>query len=419
MSAVTAVALETPADAERRRGLRQMRAVALGLLVLAAVVYAATDDRTGAWAYVHAAAEASMVGAIADWFAVTALFRHPLGLPIPHTALVPTRKNLLARSLRDFFDENFLTESIVRDRVAAAQVSRRLGGWLVDGEHSKRVVDESTRMLGRLLAGVRDDDVTAFVNDEMLPRLADEPLSEVTGRLLQEVVAEQAHVGLVDLTLVEAHRWLTANAETVRTILRQRAPWWSPEWVDGLVTQRIHVELVNWVAEIRDDARHPARLALDQLLRDLARDLQNDSNTMARAERLKRRLLGTPQVATTVTSLWQAARRALVVALDDPTSAVRQRGVNALAAFGQRLLADEALRVRLDGYAADAAAYIVGTYGTEMTTVITETIERWDGNEAARRIELHVGRDLQFIRINGTLVGGAAGLVIYALAKLV
>jgi len=332
---------------------------------------------------------------------------------------VPTRKNLLARSLRDFFDENFLTESIVRDRVAAAQVSRRLGGWLVDGEHSKRVVDESTRMLGRLLAGVRDDDVTAFVNDEMLPRLADEPLSEVTGRLLQEVVAEQAHVGLVDLTLVEAHRWLTANAETVHTILRQRAPWWSPEWVDGLVTQRIHVELVNWVAEIRDDARHPARLALDQLLRDLARDLQNDSNTMARAERLKRRLLGTPQVATTVTSLWQAARQALVVALDDPTSAVRQRGVNALAAFGQRLLADDALRVRLDGYAADAAAYIVGTYGTEVTTVITETIERWDGNEAARRIELHVGRDLQFIRINGTLVGGAAGLVIYALAKLV
>ncbi|CAN5595965.1 DUF445 domain-containing protein [soil metagenome] len=419
MSAVTAVALETPADAERRRGLRQMRAVALGLLVFAAVVYAATDDRTGAWAYVHAAAEASMVGAIADWFAVTALFRHPLGLPIPHTALVPTRKNLLARSLRDFFDENFLTESIVRDRFAAAQVSRRLGGWLVDGEHSKRVVDESTRMLGRLLAGVRDDDVTAFVNDEMLPRLADEPLSEVTGLLLQEGVAEQANVGRVDLTLVEAHRWLTANAETVHTILRQRAPWWSPEWVDGLVTQRIHVELVNWVAEIRDDARHPARLALDQLLRDLARDLQNDSNTMARAERLKRRLLGTPQVATTVTSLWQAARQALVVALDDPTSAVRQRGVNALAAFGQRLLADDALRVRLDGYAADAAAYIVGTYGTEMTTVITETIERWDGNEAARRIELHVGRDLQFIRINGTLVGGAAGLVIYALANLV
>ncbi len=189
--------------------------------------------------------------------------------------------------------------------------------------------------------------------------------------------------------------------------------------MDGLITARVHVELVNWAAEIREDPRHPARIALDQLLRDLARDLQTDPDTMARAERLKRRILGTPQVATTVTSLWQAARRALVVALDDPASAVRQRAVSSLAAFGQRLLEDEALRVRLDGYAADVAAYIVETYGTEMTTVITETIERWDGDEAARRIELHVGRDLQFIRINGTLVGGAAGLAIYALARLV
>lgn len=419
MSVATAFPLDTSADDERRRGLRRMRSGALGLLLLAAAVYVVTLDRDGAWAYVHAASEASMVGAIADWFAVTALFRHPLGLPIPHTAIVPTRKNVLARSLQDFFTENFLAESVVRDRVARAHVSQRVGGWLVEGEHSKRVVDESTRGLRQVLARVRDEDVTAFVNIEMLPRLADEPLSEVTGRLLQEVVAEKAHHGLVDLCLVEAHRWLTANAGTVSAILRQRAPWWSPQWVDEIVTQRVHLELVNWVAEIRDDTRHPARVALDQLLRDLAQDLQTDAGTIARAERIKRRMLATPQVAATVTSLWQAARRALVGALDDAESLIRQRAVAALAAFGQRLVDDEALRVRLDGYAADAAAYIVKTYGEEMTTVITETIERWDGEEAARRIELHVGRDLQFIRINGTLVGGLAGLVIYALAQLV
>ncbi|MBA2456257.1 MAG: DUF445 domain-containing protein [Nocardioidaceae bacterium] len=419
MSAVaTVLALDTPADSVRRRGLRRMRTLALGLLLLAALVYVATLDRGGAWDYVHAAAEASMVGAIADWFAVTALFRHPLGLPIPHTALVPTRKNELAHSLRDFFTENFLAESVVRDRVAGAEVSRRVGQWLADEAHSKRVVHEGSRMLQRVLARVADDDISALVTDEMLPRLADEPLSEVAGRLLQEIVAEQAHHGMVDLALAEAHRWLVANPDKVALAIGQRAPDWTPQWLDEVIARRVHTELVTWVEEIRDDERHPARLALDDLLVDLAHDLQVDPATIERAERLKRRLLRTPQVTTAVISLWQAVRRGLLVTLEDPGSLIRVRAEEALAAFGRRLGEDVALQERFDRYASDAAAYVVETYGTEMTTVITETIERWDGDEAARRIELHVGRDLQFIRINGTLVGGLAGLIIYALAQL-
>jgi len=395
-----------------------MRTVAVSLLLFAAVVYVATLDRGGAWGYVHAAAEASMVGAIADWFAVTALFRHPLGLPIPHTAIVQTRKNALARSLRDFFTENFLAEQVIRDRVAHAEVSRRVGRWLADEAHSARVIHEVSRMSGRVLARVRDEDISTLITDEVLPRLAEEPLSEVAGRLLQEVVSEQAHHGMVDLALAEAHRWLVANPDTVAEAIGRRAPEWTPQWLDDVVSRRIHTEVVAWVEEIRDDRIHPARLALDNLLTDLARDLQNDPDTMERAERLKRRMLTTPQVATTVISLWQAVRGALLVTLDDPDSLIRARAVTALAAFGQRLDDDQPLRARFDGYAADAAAHVVQTYGTEMTTVITDTIERWDGDEAARRIELHVGRDLQFIRINGTLVGGLAGLLIYTVAQL-
>jgi len=412
-----ALSLDTPADAVRRRGLRRMRTLAVGLLLLAGLVYVATLDRTGAWDYLHSAAEAAMVGAIADWFAVTALFRHPLGIPIPHTAIVPTRKNALARSLEEFFTENFLAEPVIRDRVARAQVSRRAGTWLAEERHSARVVQELSRMARRVLDRV-DDDITALVTDEVLPRLADEPLSGVAGQLLQEVVNDQAHRGMVDLALAEAHRWLVANPEAVARAIETRAPEWSPKWLDDMVSRRIHRELVDWVEEIRDDQHHAARVALDHLLSDLARDLQSDPATIERAERLKRRMLQTPQVATTVISLWQAVRRALLVSLDDPDSLIRTRAVTALAAFGRRLCSEDSLHERFDGYAADAAAYVVETYGTEMTTVITDTIERWDGREAARRIELHVGRDLQFIRINGTLVGGLAGLVIHALTRL-
>ncbi len=402
---------------ERRRGLRRMRAVASSLLVLAAVVYVATLHRGGGWGYVHATAEASMVGAIADWFAVTALFRRPLGLPIPHTALIPTRKNLLARSLQDFVAESFLNEQVVRTRVRDAQVSRRVGGWLAQPTNSERVVAEASALLRTGLANISDEDVDYLVRTELLPRLVEEPLAPLAGQLLADVVADGAHHGLVDLVLSEADRWLSANQVAFSEAIRTRAPWWSPTWVDERVAGRLHVEVLAWVREIRDDTGHHARRALDDLLAQLAGDLQHDDDTRERAERLKARLLVQPQVAETALSLWRALSRTLQGTLADPDSALRARAAERLRALGAQMTSDPALQERLDGHAADLAAFVVGRYGDELATVITDTIERWDGREAADRIELFVGRDLQFIRINGTLVGGLAGLVIYTLAQ--
>jgi uncharacterized membrane-anchored protein YjiN (DUF445 family) len=410
--------VETTADAARRRGLRQMRSVALGLLLAAAAVFVATLHGDGAWAYVHATAEAAMVGAIADWFAVTALFRRPLGLPIPHTAIIPTRKDALARSLQDFVADNFLSEDVVRSRVAAAQMSRRAGEWLSSEPNAVWVVDEAAVLVRAALGRVDDVEVAALIESELLPRLAEEPLSQVAGRLLADVVAEDAHRGLVDLGLSEAYRWLTSNREAVTAALETRAPWWTPKWLDDRVVGRLHAEVVAWVADIRDSPSHPARQALDALLRQLAADLQGDPATIERAERLQQRFLGSPQVVTSAVSLWNAVRRSLLDAIETPDSAVRARAVQALTDFGGRLGADAALRARFDAAAQDAAAFLVNRYGRELTTVISDTIERWDGREAARRIELHVGRDLQFIRVNGTIVGGLAGLAIYSLGRL-
>ncbi len=406
------------ADAGRREGLRRMRLVALSLLVFAAVVYLLTLHHGGVWGYVHATAEASMVGAIADWFAVTALFRHPLGLPIPHTALIPTRKQALARSLEDFVTENFLSEGVVRGRVADARITHRLALWVQDPLHSARVVNEVSVVVRAALLRIDDEEVAALVEGELLPRIAEEPLSVLAGQLLQEILADGAHRGLVDLAFSEAHVWLVENPATVNRILGSRAPWWTPQWIDEKVINKLHEEALAWVREIRDDPDHAARRALDDLLTQLARDLQTDPDTIERAERLKRRMLAQPQVVVVAMSLWDALRRALVTALQDPESGLRQRAETALSDFGAQVVADDALSRRLDGYVEDAVAYLVGRYGSELTTVITETIDRWDGKEAADRIELHVGRDLQFIRINGTLVGGLAGLVIYTVTQL-
>ncbi len=405
-------------DEQRRRGLRRMRTLAVSLLVMAAVVYVATLRQDGWLGFVNAGAEASMVGAIADWFAVTALFKHPLGLPIPHTALIPRRKEELGRSLEEFVGENFLQESIIRERLDAAQLSRRVGEWLGAEANARRVVDEAATVLHLGLARVRDADMVALVEEAVLPRFRAEPVSPVVGSLLEEIVRDGAHHGLVDLALEEAYHWLTENKETFLAIVGERAPWWSPAAINDRVTQRIHLEAVAWVEDIRSDPYHHVRTALDDVLRQLATDLLHDEPTQERMERLKNRVLSHPQLVVTATSLWNAFRRALMAALDDVEGPLRARALAELRTFGALLVADEGLRQKLDGYVADLVVFSVSRYGDELTAVITHTVNRWDGREAARKIELHVGRDLQFIRINGTIVGGLVGLLIHTVSVL-
>ncbi|MEJ7833806.1 MAG: DUF445 domain-containing protein [Nocardioides sp.] len=420
--ATTAPMLTTDpaADEIRRRGLRQMRTVAVSLLLFAAAVYIVTVDQDGVLGFVNAGAEASMVGAIADWFAVTALFRHPLGIPIPHTALIPRRKDELGRGLEEFVGENFLQEDIIRERIASARIAARIGVWLSDADNARRVVDEVADVAAIALGKVRDDHIESLVNDALVPRFREEPISPLLGGLLDEALRDDLHHGLVDLALEELHDWLRDNPATVQEVLGERAPWWAPESLNERVTARIHLEMVRWVADIRSDRHHHARRAMDSMLEQLASDLLLEgSGVQLRTERLKDRLLEHPSVIASSISLWNALRRALTASLEDPEGAVRLRLMTEARHFAERLSTDEALRARLDGTAADITVFAVERYGAEVTTVITHTIERWDGDEAAERIELHVGRDLQFIRINGTIVGGLVGVVIHTASVLI
>jgi uncharacterized membrane-anchored protein YjiN (DUF445 family) len=411
---IAMIATDPAADARRRRGLRRMRTLAVCLLLLAAAVYLLTSGDDGALGFVNAGAEASMVGAIADWFAVTALFRHPLGLPIPHTALIPRRKDELGRGLEEFVGENFLQEAIIRDRVAAAVISERVGVWLADPQHVRRVVDEVADVAVIGLGKVRDEHVRDLVTEALVPRFREEPVAPLAGGLLAEAVRDGVHQGVVDLALDELYGWLLEHPDTVAEVLEQRAPWWAPSRLNDAVTRRVTGELVTWLAEVRADPGHRARRAFDSMLTQLADDLQHDPDTRERTERLKERLLDQPQVVASGIAIWNALRRALQGSLRDPEGAVRDRLARELTAFGVRLREDAALRARIDEAVADISVFAVERYGAELTAVITHTVERWDGREAARRIELHVGRDLQFIRINGTIVGGLVGLVIHA-----
>ena len=398
-----------------------MKVGASALLLLAAVVYVLARRAGGhGWVgYVQAAAEAGMVGGLADWFAVTALFRHPLALPIPHTAIIPTRKDALGRNLSDFVGTNFLSEQVVRERLRNAEVPRRLGSWLAEPEHAARVTAELSRALRGAVDVLRDEDLRAVLEPVVLRRLAALPVGPTLGRLLAKVVADKAHHRLVDLVAAAVDDWLLANREQVIDLVARQAPAWSPEFVDRAVATRVYAELTRVSAEVRAQPEHAIRQALDRLLARFADDLSNDPATIERASGVLESLLAQPEVRRAFGDVISAGRRVLLEMVDDPDGELRTRLTGALADLGRRLDTDEVLRARVDAIVADAAGYVVTHYRDELTRTITDTVERWDGVETARKVELAVGRDLQFIRINGTVVGALAGVIIHAVGNLV
>ncbi|OEV29228.1 hypothetical protein AN219_17670 [Streptomyces nanshensis] len=414
----------TAADEERSRGVRRMKTIATGALLLMATVFVlakwAQHEGAGAWSgYVAAAAEAGMVGALADWFAVTALFRHPLRLPIPHTAIIPTKKDQLGHTLGEFVGENFLSSAVVRSRLQAVGIAGRLGAWLAEPEHADRVTSELSTALRGALAVLRDSDVQAVVGEAITRRADAQEIAPGLGSMLERVVADQGHRRVVDLVCARAAQWLEEHSDSVMEAVTGGAPGWTPRFVDRRVGDRVYRELLRFVTEMRDMPEHPARGAIDRFLTDFAADLRTDPQTRARVERLKSDVLGRGEVQDLISSSWNSVRSMIVAAAEDERSELRVRARVSLLSLGQRMASDGRLRGKIDGWIEDAAVYVVTTYRAEITSLITETVAGWDAEHTSKKIEAHIGRDLQFIRLNGTVVGSLAGLVIYALVNLV
>lgn len=413
----------TAADQLKRAGLRRMKLVATGFFLAATAIFLVAlvfEDGGPAWiGYVRAAAEAGMVGALADWFAVTALFRRPLGLPIPHTAIIPTRKNTFGDALGSFVGTNFLAEDVVKDKLRRVGVAHRVGAWVSAPENAERVTSELANVIKGAVTVLRDDDVQAIVEQAVVRRLTDQPWGPPLGKLLGQVLTDGAHHKLVDLMCDRAYDWVRDNYDRVMTVVSDRAPTWSPKFVDSLLADKVYTELLNFAWAVKTDVNHPMRQAVDHFLIEFSADLQHDPATMQRAENVKQQVIDHPDVQRLIGSAWGTAKGMLLTAAEDPSSELRKRVREGLMSFGRRLVEDETMRAKVDGWLEGAAGHVVSNYRHEITTLITDTVERWDAEETSRKIELQVGRDLQFIRINGTVVGALAGLVIYTVGQLV
>lgn len=410
----------TPADAARLAGLTRMKKLATGLLVVMAVIFAvafALQDRYPALAYVRAAAEGGMVGALADWFAVTALFRYPLGLRIPHTNIIANRKNEIGTSLGEFVEENFLSDAVVRGKLESIGISQRVGAWLAVPENATRLTDEIS-VAGRGLLGLLDDDdLKNLIESIAREHLVKPEWGPSIGRVGERVVASGQQHAVVDLLIERAEGWLLEHPEAFEKAVSSRLPGWTPVFLEKMVDDKAYRETLGYLDAVRVQPEHPVRIAIDRYLADLAHDLQFDRATIARAEEFKMDLLDSPRLREFASETWDSVKLSLAEALGDPGSELRAGIRSTVADIGARLTRDAALGAKIDAWIADTVGYAVKNYRHEIAAVIAETVERWDATETADKIELQVGKDLQFIRINGTVVGALAGVVIFTVAQ--
>jgi uncharacterized membrane-anchored protein YjiN (DUF445 family) len=417
----TAPPVESPQDTARRTALTSMKRLAGGLLVLMALIFTvsfALQERYPWLEYVRAAAEGGMVGAIADWFAVTALFRYPLGLRIPHTNIIANRKDEIGASLGDFVETNFLSEAVIRGKLESVQPSRRLGAWLSDEKNAEKLADELAVAGQGLLNLLGDDAIKNLIESVAREHLVKPEWGPSLGRVGERLVTSGQQHAAVDLLLDRADGWLRAHPEAFGRVVSQRLPTWLPGFVDKLVDDKAYREVLAFVASARQDRQHPVRKALDDYLSEVMHDLQHEPAMINRVETLKAEVLDNAKLREFAGDTWAAVKASLIEALQDPASALRVGIRSTLEDVGRRLTTDAALGSRIDRWLADTASYVVANYRHEIAGVITETVERWPAAETAAKIELQVGRDLQFIRINGTVVGALAGLAIFTIANV-
>jgi uncharacterized membrane-anchored protein YjiN (DUF445 family) len=412
---------------ERHRDIRRAKRRATGLLAavtIAFLVVAATTERSGATGYLRAGLEAAMVGGLADWFAVVAIFRHPLGIPIPHTAVIVNRKDAFGQTLGQFVQEHFLNGDTISERVRGVGVADRASSWVLARDeagasvNANRVAGYGAELVVRMAEAVEDDDLVHAVESAVRTRLAEVDVAPLAARLLTVATEEGRHRELVDAVLVGLDGFLAENEALLRARFAHESPWWVPDVIDDRIFERL---LSGVRAIIRGDTvggSDELRSRIDVAMERIIGRLERDEVWRSRAEELKQELLDHPALRHFLDSLWTDTKTAVREQALDGGSALRLRLAELVGSAAQRFRDDPVAMARVDELAEQTARAVVDTFGDEITRLIASTVSQWDGEETASRLELLLGRDLQFIRINGTIVGGLAGLVIHAVGEL-
>jgi len=409
-------------EAQRVARLRRMKAWALALLVLATVVFTVARYYEAQYPWlgiVRATAEASMIGGLADWFAVTALFRHPLGIPIPHTAIIPARKDRVGQTLGAFVQKNFLNRDVIVAKLHTLNAAERMAQWMVEPGNARRIARQLARALAAAANVLRDEDVQEFISKAVVNRVRTTQVAPLLGKALSVLTAGNRHQALLDDAIRLLARGISENQDLIRERVEQESPWWIPGAIDDKIAGRIVRALENTMQAVHADPNHPLRQRFDAAIDEFIVKLQASPEVILKAEQIKEDLLHADTVRQFSASLWADAKASIARHAEHPEGFDPETIERGLTAFGNAILADPVLMEKVDAWLVEAVVAVVERYQDEVGELIAGTVRRWDPVATSQRIELAIGRDLQFIRINGTIVGGLAGMGLYLLQRAI
>lgn len=398
-----------------------MKRLAGGLLLLMTVIFigARLAETSIPWlGYIRAFAEAAMVGALADWFAVTALFRHPLGIPIPHTAIIPRNKDRIGESLGTFVQSNFLSPEVLSEKIASWNIAGKISQWLADDSNSTMLANKITGTVPDILNALKDEDVNHFIETNITSRIRAIEIAPLAGNILTTLTADNKHQELFDAALRMAAEILDNNRQYIRDKIREESPWYVPEFVDNKVYEKIITKAEQTLMEVNADPHHELRRKFHVATQEFIEKLRTSPEYKERGEQLKEELLNHPIVRQYFDRVWTDIKNRIIDDVNDPNSSIRAQIQKTVAGFGRGLANDEAMRDKINMWIREAALTVISSRRAEIAAIISDTVRRWDANTVTRKMELQVGKDLQYIRINGTVVGGLVGLLIHLLSQL-
>jgi uncharacterized membrane-anchored protein YjiN (DUF445 family) len=405
--------------ADQRLALRRHRAFATALLVVMGSIYAgatwfgSTYGVDGFWIdLLRAGAEAALVGGLADWFAVTALFRRPLGLPIPHTAVIPRNKDRIGQGLGRFIERHFLEPKLVAARLREAGVSRRIGLWLSEKENADLVADRLVVVLAFVFRSLNDQKMARLMQVMLRRRLGETELAPALAALVDVLRRNGMHQQLFDTMLDAVARYLAAHKQQIHQVVEERSDWWVPKRVDRRVAEAITAGLEDYLLSLRN-RDHAARASFDAAIARLVDDLRRSPAHRARVNALRDRLLETPQLSDYTAALWQSLRDGLEEELAEPDSRLRQALAGLLRSLGIAVADDPEVQARMDRRIEEAAVALVEPWRKDIGQFVADVVRGWETDTVVERVELAVGRDLQYIRVNGTLVGAVVGCLLF------
>ncbi len=408
-------------DLNKATELNKMKFIATTFLVFSFLIFivASIFADGNIWAgFVQATAEAAMVGAIADWFAITALFRHPLNLKIPHTAIIPAGKDAIGENLGRFVRNNFLSKAVISDKLRSIDIAQAVAKWLTQPANSALIADHVAAGLASIIQAISNEDVQHLIERNVAARVRSTKIAPLLGNLLSLITANGQERDLLQGTVKLGARQLEENKEAILLKIHEETPWWLPRNIDLAIYQKFVDTLEETFQAVNEDPEHPLYGHFKDLLNRFVEDLKHAPGVAIKEEALKEALLRDTIIQEFSGSLWLDIKTLFVERSTDPDSDIRQSIRQGLISFGEAILNDLTLRKKINGWIEDGAIYLTQQYGHEVELLIFQTIRHWDAEATSRKIELQVGKDLQFIRINGTLVGGLVGLIIHALSLL-